>query len=197
MQRASRAWATPLCALFAAVPIAVATPQASADDGRGFSIRIGSNSHSYGHRTVAGHLTIDHRTYTLYDTRDFHAQVASAFKRAGYHAWCRDNRVIVDFRDCHPAVRWSGACYSVGYVRSHGRLEVCFTRKHQSRPVHHSPPFCNQPVYKPSHHGNVTFSASYRSAHHPTYRRQYYKPRNYGHGRTYRYSTWGRGNTCY
>ncbi|MEL6740980.1 MAG: hypothetical protein AAFP26_10035, partial [Planctomycetota bacterium] len=152
-------------------------------------------------RALAGHLVIDHRTYTIYDNRDFHAQVAGAFKRAGYNAWCRGDRVIVDFRDCHPAVRWSGSCYNVSYQRGKGRLELCFSRFH--RPiarVGHQPRYSSYNHSRYNHSG-VTFSARYGSAHKPSYR-QHYSPRSYRSYGTSRYSTWGRGsryrsNSCY
>ena len=196
MQRANRAWTTPLCALLAAVPITLATPEASASDRFGVSVSFGSGSASYGHRALAGHLVIDHRTYTIYDNRDFHAQVAGAFKRAGYNAWCRGDRVIVDFRDCHPAVRWSGSCYNVSYQRGKGRLELCFSRFH--RPIAR---VGHQPRYSSYNHSGVTFSARYGSAHKPSYR-QHYSPRSYRSYGTSRYSTWGRSsryrsNSCY
>ncbi|MCC5824065.1 MAG: hypothetical protein LAT64_12300 [Phycisphaerales bacterium] len=93
-----------------------ATAQAS-------GVRITHTSHSWGgHGScsshaghVAGVIVIDGCRTVIRSGHGVDAQIASAFRRAGYHATCEHGRVVVRFGYRRPSVRWSGEAFGASF----------------------------------------------------------------------------------
>lgn len=62
---------------------------------------------------TAGFITINGCKTRIVSGRGMLAQVARAFRDAGYRAWIQDNCVHVDYGCGKPSVRWQGDGYSV------------------------------------------------------------------------------------
>lgn len=84
----------------------------------------------------AGRLTIDGCTTVIRADRGQLAQVARAFRSAGYRACIRDGRVVVDYgRGCRPRVRWSTDRSSAQLCWGRGSLEFSLRRAYAPRRV--------------------------------------------------------------
>jgi len=114
--------------------------------GAGFAQAAGPNRGHHGHRhsatcgcdiRIAGYLTIDGCRTKITAGRGMNAQIARAFRKAGYRAWIEGNCVRVDYGYCKPSVRWSTDDYAAQLRWSWGDLHVSLreVRRFNDRPV--------------------------------------------------------------
>ncbi len=81
----------------------------------------------------AGRITIDGHSTSISSGRGMHAQIAGAFRRAGYRAWIQDGCVRVDYGHCKPSVRWYADDYSIKIRWGWDELRLSTRRAYQPR----------------------------------------------------------------
>lgn len=81
----------------------------------------------------AGRITIDGYSTQITSGRGMLAQVAGAFRRAGYRAWIEDGCLRVNYGHCKPDVRWHTDQYSVQIRWGWDDLRLSLRRVYTSR----------------------------------------------------------------
>lgn len=105
----------------------------------------------------AGVIVIDGCRTVIRAGHNVDAQIAGAFRRAGYHATCEHGRVVVRFGYRRPSVRWSGDAFGASFSWERGCVVV---RTHRNacgscsscRPAHPHGPSIRIDVCPPGRH---------------------------------------------
>lgn len=99
------------------------TQEASA--GSDIRISYSSSSHGYRDSSNAGILEIDGRRFTIRSYNNIGMQIAKAFRRCGYDAYCENGKVIVCFDPCDkPRVSWFNRGYRASIHTRGDRMSV-------------------------------------------------------------------------
>ncbi|MGJ8635718.1 MAG: hypothetical protein ACSHX5_02605 [Phycisphaerales bacterium] len=96
-----------------------------ASAGSDFRISYSSSSHGYRDSSNAGILEIDGRRFTIRSYNNIGMQIAKAFRRSGYDAYCENGKVIVCFDPCDkPRVCWFNRGYRASIYTRGDRMSI-------------------------------------------------------------------------
>lgn len=113
--------------------LGTAGTMAQAEQGRHGHRGVHQHSATCGCEIVqyAGRITIDGCSTQITSGRGMLAQIATAFRRAGYRAWIEDGCLRVDYGRCKPVVRWQADEYAVQIRWGWDELAVSMTPIHR------------------------------------------------------------------
>lgn len=112
-----------LAALGSLMMIGGLATEASA--GSDIRISYGNSSHRYQASSNAGILEINGWRYTIRSYNNIGMQIAKAFRRSGYDAYCENGKVIICFDPCDkPRVCWFNRGYRTSIHTRSDRMSI-------------------------------------------------------------------------